>query len=113
MLDYRRQPVDAVDTATPVPRREYLNGETRMTVKQYIIDSFKEFFEPIPIVWAALKRNLWVHKWKYYNPYNRTCKVCNRQEVQHYTFNRFGSRVDYWEVFNEGDPENHYNGNPK
>lgn len=57
-----------------------------------------------------LRRLLWRHKWKYYNPYDRVCTVCGRHEVEHMlreNLPNLNSR-GWWEVFDEGDESKHY-----
>lgn len=43
------------------------------------------------------------HRWVYRNPYDRTCSVCGRHEVEH----RYYDTYDDWEVFSEGDSDKH------
>lgn len=49
------------------------------------------------------------HRWEYRNPYDRTCAICGRHEVSHCrgmeTWN-----IAWWEVFDEGDPQAHKEG---
>ena len=59
------------------------------------------------VVW--MRHNLWLHKWEYRNPYNRTCSVCGRNEVEHcWPGDEFKLRAGWWEVFDEGDESKHY-----
>lgn len=40
------------------------------------------------------------HSWRYRNPYDRTCDVCGRHEVEHcYDLT---DKYGFWEVFHEG-----------
>jgi hypothetical protein len=55
------------------------------------------------LLWKVFGR----HKWGYYNPYDRTCKVCGRREVSHC------ASLDSWnkswgETWDEGDERKHY-----
>lgn len=48
------------------------------------------------------------HMWVYRNPANRTCSVCERNEVEHcHTMDDWGSGRSWWEVFHAGDPAKH------
>lgn len=51
------------------------------------------------------------HKWQYRNPYDRTCKICGRNEQEECwpdEFRRYGFRAKgWWEVYREGDPKKH------
>lgn len=48
------------------------------------------------------------HTWVYRNPYDRTCSVCKRNEVEHcHTMDDWGSGSSWWEVFDNGDPQEH------
>lgn len=53
----------------------------------------------------------WPHRWKYRNPYDRTCKICGRHEQEECwadEYARYGMRArGIWEVYNEGDPQKH------
>lgn len=49
------------------------------------------------------------HKWEYRNPYDRTCAICGRHEVQYCAdwrdvFDRFKG---WWEAHREGNPALH------
>lgn len=55
-----------------------------------------------------LKAVVW-HKWKYRNPHCRTCTVCGRHEVEHCVYPDKWN-PGYWEVFDEGDWNLHYEG---
>lgn len=48
------------------------------------------------------------HRWDYRNPYDRTCHICGRHEVEHrwHTEPGIGNR-SWWEVFADGDPSKH------
>jgi hypothetical protein len=50
------------------------------------------------------RKLLGLHQWKYRNPYDRTCKVCDRHEV---AFSYDWSGPFWWEVYSEGNPEAH------
>lgn len=41
------------------------------------------------------------HTWVYRNPHNRTCKFCNRNEVEHSWGHHLNHPV-WWEIFNVG-----------
>jgi hypothetical protein len=44
------------------------------------------------------------HSWDYYNPYNRTCTLCNEHQVQFhntYVSNGMVIHVDEWETMNK------------
>ena len=50
------------------------------------------------------------HRWNYHNPYERTCDICGRREVQHcadikHFYNAFKG---WWEVWDRGDPGLHH-----
>lgn len=45
------------------------------------------------------------HRWSYHNPYDRTCTVCARHEVEHCWAGH--PNQSWWEVFDEGNPEAH------
>ena len=51
------------------------------------------------------------HKWKYRNPYDRTCSVCGRNEQEECWAEDFNIRgfnaPGTWEVYREGDPKKH------
>lgn len=53
-----------------------------------------------------LRRTLGMHEWEYHNPYDRTCKVCGRHEVEHCRSLDTWA-YGWWEVFREGDPALH------
>jgi hypothetical protein len=60
-------------------------------------------------LWAS-----WPHRWKYRNPYDRTCKICGRHEQEECwadEYARYGMRArGIWEVYREGDPKKHEKG---
>lgn len=48
---------------------------------------------------------LGLHQWEYRNPYDRTCTVCNRHEVNHCTpGGNVLTKPGWWEVFRDGNP---------
>lgn len=51
------------------------------------------------------------HKWAYRNPYDRTCKICGRNEQEECwpdDYHRYGMRArGTWTVYREGDPKKH------
>ena len=51
------------------------------------------------------------HRWKYRNPYDRTCKICGRNEVSH-CWDLKSWNTSWWEVFDEGNPELHRSARP-
>ena len=54
-----------------------------------------------------LRRLTYRHSWVYRNPYDKRCRVCKRHEVMHYTHNRIGAKVTFWDVFDDGDVTKH------
>lgn len=50
------------------------------------------------------------HRWQYRNPYDRTCLICGRHEVNYtwtiYPTNPMTQR-GWWEAHSEGDPTAH------
>jgi len=55
------------------------------------------------LLWKVFGR----HKWSYYNPYQRECKICERREISHCADLDSWNRA-WWEVWNEGDERKHY-----
>jgi hypothetical protein len=51
------------------------------------------------------------HQWQYHNPFDRTCTICGRHEVEECwgeDFERKGFAArGWWEVYREGDPTKH------
>ena len=57
----------------------------------------------------------WPHRWVYRNPFDRTCKICGRNEQEECwadEYHRYGMRArGTWEVYREGDPTKHKKSN--
>lgn len=51
-----------------------------------------------------LRKLLGLHVWRYRNPYDRTCVLCGRNEVEHCWVDGTGRE---WKVFNEGSSDKH------
>jgi len=50
------------------------------------------------------------HQWEYRNPYDRTCKICGRHEVEHcWGMSYFEWNSGWWEIFDDGDLTKHTN----
>ena len=67
--------------------------------------AFYVLFTFVPKVFRLLFRNvLGLHTWSYRNPFDRTCTVCKRHEVNHcMAGGNIWTKPGWWEVFNDGD----------
>ena len=70
------------------------------------IIAYMIMFSPLLLVAMGIYWLLFGHRWKYRNPYDRTCKVCNRHEVSHCWDLKSWNR-SWWEIFDEGDATKH------
>jgi hypothetical protein len=66
----------------------------------------------LPRLKLWFRKTFWAHKWKYRNPYNRSCVTCGRHEIEFSDngkkpFDRTRGR-HWWEAYNEGDETKHY-----
>lgn len=60
---------------------------------------------PLTVMFRWIRRKLGMHEWEYRNPYDRTCEVCGRHEVQYCWSWDWGG--GWWESHDDGDTSKH------
>lgn len=60
--------------------------------------NIKKFFKSV----------FYFHRWVYRNPHDRTCKICGKHEVEHYSLGFANKRYNFWDVWVDGDEAEHY-----